>query len=145
MEVALRTALWQRRKCSESHKIPLQGTIHHSDADAEYTSRRYTQALAEEGLVPSIGSFGDAFDDAAAETVMGLVKNEAVARNSPFRTGALAAKADLDDVVVECMHWYNNARLHSTLGYRTPVEFEDLYYDEITGTLSDVAASKLAA
>lgn len=76
---------------------------------------------------------------------MGLFKNEAVARDSPFRTGGLATRADVDDVVVEWVHWYNNARLHSTLGYRTPVEFEALYYDEITGTLPDVAASKLAA
>ena len=104
---------------------------------AEYTSQRYTQTLATEGLIPSIGSIGDAFDNAAAETVIGLFKNEAVARDSPFRTGALVAKADVDDVVVEWVHWYNRARLHSTLGYRTPVEFEELYYDEITGTLPD--------
>lgn len=138
-------ALWQRRKGSGSRKSVVRGTMHHSDAGSEYASQRYTQTLADEGLVPSIGSIGDAFDNAAAETVMGLFKNEAVARDSPFRAGALAAKADVDDVVVEWVHWYNNARLHSTLGYRTPVEFEELYYDEITGTLPDVAASKLAA
>lgn len=145
VEEALRTALWHRRKGSGSRKSPVRGTVHHSDAGSEYTSQRYTQTLADEGLVPSIGSIGDAFDNAAAETVMGLFKNEAVARDSPFRTGALVAKADVDDVVVEWVHWYNHARLHSTLGYRTPVEFEELYYDEITGTLPDVAASKLAA
>lgn len=145
VEEALRLALWQRRQGSQSRKSPIQDTIHHSDAGAEYTSQRYTQTLAEEGLVPSIGSIGDAFDNAAAETVMGLFKNEAVARESPFRTGALAAKADVDDLVVEWVHWYNHARLHSTLGYLTPVEFEELYYDEINGTLPDVAASKLAA
>lgn len=145
VEEALRMALWQRRQGSESRKSPIQGTVHHSDAGAEYISRRYTQTLAEEGLVPSIGSIGDAFDNAAAETVMGLFKNEAVARDSPFRAGALATKADVDDLVVEWVHWYNNARLHSTLGYQTPVEFEELYYDEITGTLPDVAARKLAA
>ncbi|QEP06383.1 transposase [Glutamicibacter sp. ZJUTW] len=112
---------------------------------AEYTSQRYTQTLATEGLIPSIGSIGDAFDNAAAETVMGLFKNEAVARDSPFRTGTLAAKADVDDLVVEWVQWYNHARLHSTLGYRTPVEFEELYYDEMTETLPNVVASKLAA
>nr|WP_272926246.1 IS3 family transposase [Glutamicibacter soli] len=147
VEEALRMALWQRRKGTGtgSRKSAVQGTVHHSDAGSEYTSQRYTQTLAIEGLIPSIGSIGDAFDNAAAETVMGLFKNEAVARDSPFRTGALAAKADVDDLVVEWVHWYNNARLHSTLGYRAPVEFEELYYDEITGTLPDVAASKLAA
>ncbi|WP_347039251.1 integrase core domain-containing protein [Glutamicibacter halophytocola] len=134
-----------RRKGSESHKNPLQGTIHHSDAGSEYTSRRYTQTQAEEGLIPSISTIADAFDNAAAETVMGMFKNEAVAQNSTFRQGPLATKSNVDDVVVEWVHWYNTARLHSTLGYRSPVEFEGLYYDEMTGALPDVAASKLAA
>lgn len=119
VEEALRLALWQRRKGTGSRKSPIQGTVHHSDAGAEYTSQRYTQTLAEEGLIPSIGTIGDAFDNAAAKTVMGLFKNEAVAQNSPFRQGPLATKADVDDVVVEWAHWYNNARLHSTLGYLT--------------------------
>ncbi|WP_313813273.1 IS3 family transposase [Glutamicibacter sp.] len=145
VEEALRLALWQRRKGSGPHKSPVQGTIHHSHAGSQYTSQRYTQKLAVEGLVPSIGSIGDAFDNAAAETVMGLFKNEAVARDSPFRQGPLTSKPDVDDVVVEWVHWYNNCRLHSTLGYRSPVEFEELYYDEINGALPDVAASKLAA
>ena len=70
---------------------------------------------------------------------------DTVAQNSPFRNGPLTTKADVDDVVVEWVHWYNTDRLHSTLGYRSPVEFEELYYDEINGALSDVAASKLAA
>lgn len=76
---------------------------------------------------------------------MGLFKNEAVARGSPFRNGPLAAESDVADVVVDWVHWYNTVRLHSTLGYRSPVEFEDLYYEEINGALPDVAASKLAA
>lgn len=145
VEQALQLALWQRRIEQKAHLRPVFGTIHHSDAGSEYTSQRYTQTLADEGLIPSIGSIGDAFDNAAAETVMGVFKSEALARDSPFRTGALAAKADVDDLVVEWVHWYNNDRLHSTRGYRTPVEFEELYSDEITGTLPDVAASKLAA
>lgn len=145
VQEALRMALWQRRKGSGSRKSAVQGTVHHSDAGSEYTSQRYTRTLAEEGLIPSIGSIGDAFDNPAAETVMGLFKNEAVARDSPFRAGALVSKADVDDLVVEWVHCYNHARLHSTLDYRTPVEFEELYFDEITGTLPDVAASELAA
>lgn len=112
---------------------------------AEYTSQRYTQTLSTEGLIPSIGTIGDAFDNAAAETVMGLFKNEAVAKDSPFRTGPLATESDVVDVVVNWVHWYNNVRFHSTLEYRTPVEFEELYYDEMSGSLPDVAASKLAA
>lgn len=57
--------------------------------------------LAEEGLIPSTGSLGDAYNNAAAETIMGLFKNEALAKDSPFRTGALATRADVDEVVLE--------------------------------------------
>ncbi|WP_347040294.1 IS3 family transposase [Glutamicibacter halophytocola] len=145
VEEALRLALWQRRNASGSRGRSGVGIVHHSDAGGEYTSQRYTQTLAVEGLIPSIGTIGDAYDNAAAETVMGLFKNEAVARDSPFRTGALATESDVVDLVVEWVHWYNTQRLHSTLGYLTPVEFEELYYDEINGSSFDVAASKLAA
>ena len=145
VEQALQLALWQRRSERKAHVRPVFGTIHHSDAGSEYTSQRYTQTLALEGLVPSIGTIGDAFDNAAAETVMGLFKNEAVAKDSPFRIGALDAKSDVDDVVVEWVHWYNFDRLHSTLGYCTPIEFEELYYDEMSGSLPDEVASKLTA
>ncbi|MEG2714079.1 MAG: integrase core domain-containing protein [Glutamicibacter sp.] len=141
VEEALRMVLWQRRNGSESRKVAIQGTIHYSDAGSGHTSQRFTQTLAEEGLVPSIGTIGDAFDNAAAETVMGLFRNEAAARDSRFRSGPLAAESD----VVDWVHWYNTVRLHSTLGYRSPVEFEKLYYDEFNGVLPDVAASKLAA
>ncbi|HBV10792.1 integrase core domain-containing protein [Glutamicibacter sp. AOP5-B1-3] len=79
--------------------------------------------MAAEGLVPSIGTIGDAFVNAAAETVMRLFKNEAAARDSPFRNSPLAAESDVGDVVVDWVHWYNYARLHSTLGYSKPVEF----------------------
>lgn len=78
-------ALWQRRHGSKSRKIPIHGVIVHSDVGSEYTSQRYTQTLTEEGLIPSIGTIGDAFDNASADTVMGLFKNEAVARDSSFR------------------------------------------------------------
>lgn len=98
-----------------------------------------------EGLLPSIGTIGDAFDNAAAETVMGLFKNEAVAKDSPFRTGPLTSQLEVTDLVVDWVHWYNGHRLHSTLGYVSPVEFEELYYDEKRGSLSAVAASKSTA
>jgi putative transposase len=86
-----------------------------------------------EGLQPSIGSGGDAYDSAAAETVMGLFKNEAVAKDSPFRTGALKTETDVMEIVFEWVHWYNNERLHSALDHQTPEEFEQRYYDLQTG------------
>ncbi|MGY2746995.1 transposase InsO family protein [Arthrobacter sp. UYCu723] len=77
---------------------------------AQYTSIRYTDTLALEGLQPSIGSVGDAYDNAAAETVMGLFKNEAVAKDSPFRAGALKTETDVVEIVFEWVHSYNNQR-----------------------------------
>lgn len=74
-----------------------------------------------------------------------MVQERGRGQGSPFRIGALAAQTDVGDVVVNWVHWYNHARLHSTLGYRSPVEFEELSYEEIAGTLTYVAASKIAA
>jgi putative transposase len=86
VEHCLRMALWRREHTGRPAPA---GLIHHSDAGSQYTSIRYTDTLALEGLQPSIGSVGDAYDNASAETVMGLFKNEAVAKDSPFRSGAL--------------------------------------------------------
>lgn len=84
-------------------------------------------------------------DPSVTETGMGLFKNEAVVRDSPVRTGALAAKEDVHDVVAERVHWYNHARLHSTtstIGAQRSSRNSTMI--EMTGTLPDVAASKLA-
>lgn len=90
---------------------------------------RFTETVALHGLSASIGSVGDAYDNAAAETVMGLYKNEAVAAGSPFRTGPLRHLADVETLTMSYLHWYNNQRLHSELGYRTPEEHERTYYE----------------
>lgn len=142
VEQCLKMALWRR---NHANRPVAPGLIHHSDAGSQYTSIRYTQTLELEGLEPSIGSVGDAYDNAAAGTVMGLLKNEAVAKDSPFRTGALKTETDVVEIVFERVHWYNNERLHSSLGLRTPEEFERTYYDENFGSLPDAAAHKTAA
>ncbi|MDQ0825589.1 putative transposase [Arthrobacter sp. B2I5] len=105
------------------------GLIHHSDAGSQDSSIRYTDTLALEGLQPSIGSVGDAYDNAVAETVMGLFKNEAVAKDSPFRSGPLKTETDVMEIVFEWVHWYNKERLHSALDHQTPEEYEQTYYD----------------
>lgn len=112
---------------------------------AQYTSIRYTETLELEGLEPSIGSVGDADNNAAAKIVMGLFKNEAVAEDSPFHVSALNTETDVVEIVFEWVHWYNNERLHSSLGHQTPEEFEHTYYDENFGPLPDAAAHKTAA
>lgn len=142
VERCLKMALWRRK---HANRPVGKGLLHHSDAGSQYISIRYTDTLELEGLVPSIGSVGDAYDNAAAETVMGLFKNEAVAKGSPFRTGALKTESDVVEVVFDWVHWYNNARLHSSLGHQTPEEFERTYYDEISGSLPDAADHKTAA
>ncbi|WP_183662812.1 IS3 family transposase [Neomicrococcus aestuarii] len=142
VEHCLRMALWRREHTGRPAPT---GLIHHSDAGSQYTSIRYTDTLALEGLQPSIGSVGDAYDNAAAETVMGLFKNEAVAKDSPFRSGALKTETDVMEIVFEWVHWYNNERLHSALDHQTPEEYEQTYYDLQTSSLPDDAANKQAA
>jgi putative transposase len=142
VEHCLRMALWRRQHTGRP--VPA-GLIHHSDAGSQYTSIRYTDTLALEGLQPSIGSVGDAYDNAAAETVMGLFKNEAVAKDSPFRSGALKTETDVMEIVFEWVHWYNTQRLHSSLEHQTPEEYEQTYYARESGSLPDDDANKTAA
>lgn len=118
---------------------PLLGnTIHHSDAGSQYTSVRLGETLALSGLVPSIGSVGDAFDNALAETTIGLYKNEAVRADSPFRRGPLHRLADVELLTADWVGWYNTDRLMHRLGRIPPIEYEALYY--ATNTAQSAAA-----
>ena len=106
---------------------------------------RFTETLAFEGLSASIGSVGDAYDNAAAETVFGLFKNEAVATGSPFRTGPLRHLADVEALTMNYVHWYNHHRLHSELDYLSPEEHEKTFYALPTGSPPGDAANKKTA
>jgi len=106
---------------------------------------RFTETLALQGLSASIGSVGDAYDNAAAETVFGLFKNEAVATGSPFRTGPLRHLADVEALTMNYVHWYNNHRLHSELDYLSPEEHEKIFYALPTGSPPDDASNKKTA
>jgi transposase InsO family protein len=95
VERAIRQAAALRRRQGR----PLGGaTIHHSDAGSQYTSVRFGETLQLAGMIPSIGTVGDAYDNALAETTMGLYKTECVRGDSPFRTGPITTLADLEDV-----------------------------------------------
>ncbi len=142
VEQCLQMALWRRDHTSRP--VPA-GMIHHSDAGSQYTSVRFTETLALEGLSASIGSVGDAYDNAAAETVFGLFKNEAIATGSPFRTGPLRHLADVEELTVNYVHWYNNDRLHSELDYLSPEEYEQVFYALRTASPSGEAANKKTA
>ena len=141
VEACLKMALWRRDHTGRP--VPA-GMVHHSDAGSQYTSVRFTQTLALEGLSASIGSVGDAYDNAAAETTIGLYKNEAVAAGSPFRTGPLRTIADVETLTINYIDWYNNHRLHSLLDHKTPEEHEQAYYDHRPGPGPGDASAKSA-
>lgn len=88
---------------------------------------------------------GDAYDNAAAESTIGLYKNEAVAGGSPFRTGPLRTLADVETLTMNYLHWYNNDRLHSLLDHLTPEEYEQAHYASPTGPPPGDAANKKTA
>jgi putative transposase len=113
---ALEMARWSRG-------TRLEGLVCHSDAGSQFTSVRYGERLAELGALPSIGSVGDSFDNALAETVIGLYKTELIRRRGPWRT--------VDDVELATLgwvHWFSTTRLHGALGDVPPAEFETTYY-----------------
>ena len=121
----LRMALWQRDR--EGHPVEPKSLISHSDAGSQYTSIAFTERLALEGIEPSIGSVGDAYDNALMETINGLYKAECI-RSSIFHDGPYKTLADVEYATAAWVEWYNNDRLHSSLGYVPPVEFEQSYY-----------------
>jgi transposase InsO family protein len=125
VEACLKMALWRR----DHHDQPIPaGMVHHSDAGSQYTAIRFTETLALEGLSASIGTVGDALDNAAAESFMGLYKNEAIRADSPFRRGPLRQLADVETLTMDYVHWYNTGRLHGLLDYATPDEHEAAFY-----------------
>lgn len=121
---ALRMAIWSREQ--SGHPIPA-GLIHHSDAGSQYTSLRFTERLTLEGIAPSIGSVGDAYDNALMESIIGLYKTECIDTDI-FHTGPCKTLEDVELATMTWVDWYNNDRLHSSLGYTQPVAFEARSY-----------------
>jgi putative transposase len=120
---ALEMALWTRQRSGHAPGGRLDGLIQHSDAGSQYTSIRYSDRLVEAGAVASIGSVGDSYDNAQAESLIGLYKLECVHRDGPWR-----GIEDLELATLSWVHWFNHQRLHSKTGYLPPVEHEDAYY-----------------
>ena len=125
---ALKMALWRRDYADRRVDA---GLIHHSDAGAQYTSIAFAETLVLESIAASIGSVGDAYDNALAETTIGMFKTEAIAPGSPFRGGPLRTIDDFEFTTMHWVDWYNKRRLHSRLGYVPPDEFEAAYYAHI--------------
>lgn len=133
--VPLRMATWQRAR--EGHPIIDGELIGHSDAGSQYTAVKYADRLELEGLRPSIGTVGDAYDNALMETVIGLFKTECI-RTSVFHAGPFKTIADVEWATAGWVDWYNNRRLHSTLEMMTPQEFEDAHYAALNRELQPV-------
>ena len=95
---------------------------------AQYTSVHFGETLSLSGLRPSVGSVGDAYDNALAETTIGLYKNECVRCDSPFRRGPLQALTDVELITADWVSWYNQQRLMHRLGRIPPAEAEAHYY-----------------
>ncbi len=113
-------ARWSRGKL-------LPDLICHSDAGSQFTSIRYGERLAEIGATPSIGTIGDSFDNALAETVNGYYKAELI--YGPARTGPWKTVEDVELATLSWVHWHNNSRLHGYLNDVPPAEFEAAFYD----------------
>ena len=124
---ALEQALYARRPVHEG------GLIHHSDRGGQYLSIRYTERLAKAGIEPSVGSVGDAYDNALAETINGLYKTEVIRRRKSWRT--------MDEVEMETLKWvdwFNHRRLLEPIGNIPPAEAEETFYANLN-TLDMVA------
>ena len=99
------------------------GLVHHSDRGGQYLSIRYTERLAEAGIEPSVGSVGDSYDNALAETINGLYKTELVHRQGPWRN-----MQDLEMATLGWVDWFNNRRLLGPIGNIPPVVAEQNFY-----------------
>lgn len=128
---ALEQGLWQRARENRD----TTGLVYHSDRGVQYVAIRYTERLAKAGAVTSVGSKGDSYDNAAAESLNGLYKTEVIRRRGPWK--------GLDDVelaTLEWVDWYNHRRLHSWCGHRPPAEHEEEHYRRTAGLTEDAAA-----
>lgn len=108
-------ALYERR--------PSDSLIHHSDRGSQYVSIKYTERLADAGLEPSVGTVGDSYDTALAETMIGLFKAEVIHRLGPWKSADAVEWETL-----KWVDWFNNRRLLEPIGYITPAEAEEAFY-----------------
>jgi len=118
---ALEQALYDRPDADQDR------LVHHSDQGVQYLSIRYTERLAEAGIEPSVGSCGDAYDNAMAESVIGLYKTELISRKGPWKNSD-----EVEFKTLGWVDWFNHRRLLEPIGYVPPVEYEAMYYQQQT-------------
>jgi len=106
--------------------------VHHSDRGVQYLSIRYTERLAEAGIEPSVGSVGDSYDNALAESVIGLFKTEVIRRRGPWRN-----VEDVEFAALEWVWWFNYHRLLGPIGHVPPAEYEEAFYEVQEGSIGE--------
>ncbi len=116
---ALEQAIWSRQRAGRD----LTDLVHHSDRGVQYLAVRYTERLAANGVVNSVGSRGDSYDNALAESINGLYKTELVRNKGPWR-----GLDDLELATLEWVDWFNHRRLFEDHGRIPPAEFEAIFY-----------------
>ena len=109
--------------------------VHHSDRGSQYVSIRYSERLAEAGMEPSVGSKGDSYDNALAETINGLYKAELIHRRGPWKT-----REAVEIATLEWVSWFNHHRLLGPIGYIPPAEAEANYYEQLAGQAVEATA-----
>jgi len=117
---ALEQALWSRKR------METEDLIHHRDRGSQYLSIRYSERLEEAHILPSVGSVGDSYDNALAETINGLYKTEVIRHRGPWKQ-----IEDVEYATLEWVDWFNHRRLLEPIGYVSPVEYEIRYYESI--------------
>ena len=113
-----------------------ESLVHHSDRGSQYVSIRYTERLAEAGIEPSVGSRGDSYDNALAETINGLYKTELIHRRGPWKT-----RESVELATLEWVNWFNHIRLLEPIGYVPPAEAEANYWRQLASEATPVAST----
>ena len=126
---ALEQALYERRPDADA-------LVHHSDRGSQYLSIRYTERLAEARIQPSVGSRGDSYDNALAESINGLYKAELIHRRRPWKTREAVELATL-----QWVHWFNHTRLLTPIGGIPPAEAEANYWRQLASEAAQVAST----
>ena len=127
---ALEQALYERQPERAEY------LVHHLDRGTQYVSIRYTERLAEAGIEPSVGSRGDSYDNALAETINGLYKTELIHRRAPWKT-----RESVELATLEWVHWFNHIRLLESIGYIPPAEAEANYWRQLASEATPVAST----
>ena len=131
---AMQQALFTRRRTR--FEFTATGLVHHSDAGSQYTSLAFSEALTEAGITGSIGTVGDALDNALMESTIGLFKTEVIDHEQATWT----SWREVENATASWVHWFNNERLHSSIGDIPPLEYEQNHYDSTHGHDEPAAA-----